>query len=131
MRSATDLIGGVRRYLANTDTIVDAELGDELKALREVIDVAEAATAKLLRRFDKSREFAAEGHPSAVSWMRANCRMTGASAAQRLSIARNLAELPRTEAALVNADIGYQHVAHIARTAEAIGCEAVRDAEEI
>jgi hypothetical protein len=57
--------------------------------------------------------------------------MTGASAAQRLSVARSLGELPRTEMALANADIGYQHVALVARTAEAIGCDAVRDAEEI
>jgi hypothetical protein len=39
--------------------------------------------------------------------------MTGASEAQRLSVAHSLAELPRTEAALASAEIGYQHVAHI------------------
>src|SRR5205823_13749085 len=71
------------------------------------------------------------GQPSAGSWMRANCRMTGAAAAQRLGVARSLAELPQAEAALAGAEIGYQHVAHIARTAEAVGCETVRDAEEI
>src|SRR5919198_6443917 len=131
MCSASRLLRQLREYLAETESIPDVQLGDDLKALREASDVAEAATAKLLRRFDKRREYAAEGHPSAVSWMRANCRMTGASAAQRLSVARSLAELPQTEAALAKAEIGYQHVAQIARTAEAVGCHRVRDAEEI
>jgi hypothetical protein len=48
-----------------------------------------------------------------------------------LSVARHLAELALTEAALARAEIGYQHVVHIARTAEAVGCQTVREAEEI
>ena len=131
MRSASEFAGELRSYLGGTDSIAEVQLGEELKTLREAADILEAATAKVLYRFDKAREYAAEGHPSAVSWMRANCRMTGAAAAQRLGVARSLAEVPRTEAALANAEIGYQHVAHIARTTAAVGGETVRDAEEI
>jgi Domain of unknown function (DUF222) len=131
MRSAAQIRDSLVDYLAVGDAVADVQLGDELKALREAADVLEAVNARLLYRFDKSREYASEGHPSAASWMRANCRMTGASAAQRVSVARSLAELPETESALANAEIGYQHVAHIARTAEAVGVETVRDAEEI
>jgi hypothetical protein len=131
MRSADDVLVTLREYLPDVESVAQVRLGDELKTLREAADVLEAATAKLLYRFDKAREYASEGHPSAVSWMRDNCRMTGAAAAQRMSIARSLAELPQTEAALTNAEIGYQHVAHIARTAEAVGSDTVRDAEEI
>jgi hypothetical protein len=103
MRSAAQIRDWLVDYLAVVDSVADVELGDELKSLREAADALEAVSARLLYRFDKSREYASKGHPSAASWMRANCRMTGASAAQRVSVARSLAELPQTQSALANA----------------------------
>jgi hypothetical protein len=116
---------------AEIGSVPDAELGRQLIGLRRGVDRLESISSELLQRFDRTREYASEGAPSAVLWLRYRCRITGAAAAQRVGIARSLAELPETAAAFAKADIGYQHVAHIARTAEAVGCAAVRGAEPI
>src|SRR2546421_4101445 len=106
------------------------ELGEGLIKIREAgIDPMEAAFAEGLRRFDKSGEYTADGALGIVAWLRANCRLSGGAAAERVGIARQLEQLPKTEEAFARGDLGYQHVAMIARTAEHVGAGAVRKAE--
>ena len=47
-------------------------------------------------------------------------------AVERVEIARQLEKLPQTGAAFANGDVGYQHVAVLARTAEHVGAAVVR-----
>src|SRR5438270_2989869 len=48
---------------------------------------------------------------------------------ERVEVARQLEKLPQIEAAFANGDVGFQHVAVLARTAEHVGAAAVRKAE--
>src|SRR5437763_1574950 len=48
---------------------------------------------------------------------------------ERVEIARQLEKLPQTGAAFANGDVGYQHVAVLARAAEHVGAAAVRKEE--
>jgi hypothetical protein len=107
----------------------DAALGEELIALRRHIDRLEYEFSRRLFRFDRARGYASEGATSAVSWLRVQCRLFGQAAAQRVEVARKLPELPQTERALRDGEIGFQHVAVIARSAEEVGVAAVRDVE--
>ncbi len=93
------------------------------------IDPLEAAFAEGVRRFEKSGEYAAQGALGTVAWLRSNCRPSGGAAAERVGIARQLEQLPKTEAAFARGELGYQHVAVLARTAEHVGVAAVRKAE--
>ncbi|HEV2012727.1 MAG TPA: DUF222 domain-containing protein [Candidatus Dormibacteraeota bacterium] len=105
-------------------------LGEGLIQIREAgIDPLEAVFADGVRRFDRSGEYAAEGALSIVNWLRWKCKLSGGAAAERVGIARQLDQLPKTEAAFARGDLGYQHVALIARTAEHVGAAAVRSAE--
>src|SRR5712691_8946922 len=105
-------------------------LGECLIEIREVgIDPLEAAFANGVRRFDKSGEYKADGALSLTAWLRWKCRLSGGAAMERVEIARQLEKLPRTGAAFANGDVGYQHVAVIARTAEHVGAAAVRKEE--
>ncbi len=107
-----------------------AELADGLIQCREAgIDPLEAAFATGVRRFDKSGEYKADGALSVTDWLRARCKLSGGAAAERVEIARQLEKLPRTEAAFASGDLGYQHVAVMARAAEHVGAAAVRKAE--
>src|SRR5437762_8546240 len=105
-------------------------LGDALFRSREAgIDPLEAIFATGVRRFDKSGASKADGALSLTAWLRWKCKLSGGAAMERVEIARQLEKLPRTGAAFANGDIGYQHVAVLARTAEHVGAAAVREEE--
>jgi len=110
-------------------TIDDAALGEPLIAIREVIDRSESAFSDGVRRFDRSGEYKADGSLSVIAWLRWKCKLSGGAAAERVTIARQLEKLPKTEAAFANGDLGYQHVAVMAHAAEHVGAAAVRKEE--
>src|SRR5438445_7007362 len=107
-----------------------SELGELLILIREAgIDPLEAAFAAGVRRFDRSGEYAADGALSVTAWLKWKCKLSGSAAAERVEIGKQLERLPKTEAAFARGDLGYQHVAVMARTAENLGAAAVRSEE--
>ena len=105
-------------------------LGVALIQIRESgIDPLEAVFAEGVRLLDKSGEYHAEGALSVVDWLRSSCKLSGGAAAERVGIARQLEKLPQTEAAFAKGQLGYQHVAAMARAAEHVGAAAVRKEE--
>src|SRR6266576_4830780 len=114
------------RWLSGLD---DVSLGEPLIEIREVIDRSESAFADGVRRFDKSGEYKADGALSLTAWLRWKCKLSGGAAMERVEIARQLEKLPETAAAFANGEVGFQHVAVLARTAEHVGAAAVRKDE--
>lgn len=107
-----------------------ADLGEGLIQIREVgIDPLEAVFVSGLRRFDKAREYQADGALSAVAWVRARCNLSGGAAAERVNVARQLETLPQTDRAFARGAVGYQHVVLIARAAENVGTGPVQKEE--
>ena len=104
-------------------------LGQGLITTRESEDRLAAVFAENLPRFDRSGEYAADGALGIVAWLRWKCRLSGAAASERVTIGRQLEKLPQTQKAFARGDLGYQHVAGIARTAEQIGAAEVRKSE--
>ena len=113
-------------YLASLD---DSALGDALAQFRERFDRGEFVFAAALRRFDRSGEYKADGSITLVDWLRSRCRLSAGAAAERVGIARQLEQLPKTEQAFGRGEVTYQHVAVMARTAEHLGSAAVRREE--
>ena len=108
----------------------DQEIGEGLIKVREAgIDPLEAVFAAGLRRFDKSGEYTADGALGIIPWLKSRCGFSGGAAAERVEIGRQLEQLPQTQKAFANGDLGYQHVAILARTAEHVGAAHVRKAE--
>src|SRR5207253_704934 len=129
-RAANELQAAVKRVLACAQEAEGAELGELLIQIRETgIDPLEAAFATGVRRFDKSGEYAADGALSVTAWLKWKCKLSGSAAAERVEIGKQLERLPKTEAAFARGDLGYQHVAVMARTAENLGAAAVRSEE--
>ena len=114
------------RWLSGLD---DVSLGEPLIEIREVIDRSESVFADGVRRFDKSGEYKADGALSLTAWLRWKCKLSGGAAMERVEIARQLEKLPQTGAAFANGDVGYQHVAVLARAAEHVGAAVVRKEE--
>ena len=124
------LRAAVKEVMASALEADGPELGALLIVIREAgIDPLEAAFATGVRRFDKSGEYAAEGALSVTAWLKWRCKLSGGAAAERVEVARQLDKLPKTEEALARGDVGYQHVAVLARTAEHVGAAAVRKEE--
>src|SRR6266480_7091271 len=105
-------------------------LGVALIQIRESgIDPLEAVFAEGVRLLDKSGEYQADGALSVIDWLRSRCKLSGGAAAERVGIARQLEHLPQTSKAFATGELGYQHVAVLARTAEHLGAAIVRKAE--
>ncbi len=97
--------------------------------LLELSDRSEAMAAGPLRRFEKSRAWAAEGALNVVAWLHSHGKLSGGAAMQRVAMARQLEKLPETEKAFQRGELGYQHAAIMTRTAEHVGTAAVQQAE--
>ena len=117
---------GMRAALAGAE---GSALGEGLIRVREGIDALEAVFAQGLRRFDQSGEYAADGAVGIVPWLSWKCKLSGSAAAERVTISRQLEELPETQKAFAGGELGYHHVCFMARTADHIGAAAVRKSE--
>jgi len=106
-------------------------LGDDLRGLRSAIERMEAEFSRRLKRCDRNQGYAPSGYCSAAGWLNEECRMTRSTAWERVRQARRLAELPATADAFAAGDVNLAHVSVITRSAEQVGCEALRDAEPI
>ncbi|TMG47921.1 MAG: DUF222 domain-containing protein, partial [Chloroflexi bacterium] len=122
-------VAAVDDYAAELRRVDGARLGEGLIETRALKDRVEAVFAEGLRRFDQSGEYAADGAIDLVAWLRAKCKLSGGAAAERVGIARQLQHLPQTSKAFATGELGYQHVAVLARTAEHLGAAIVRKAE--
>jgi hypothetical protein len=111
--------------------LADAAIAEELVELRRAADRVEAVFARRLAVFDRRKVCHREGAISTTSWLRHRCKLTGGAAAERVAMARHLAELPQTAAAFGRGELGYEHARVITRAAESIGDEAMKDAEHI
>jgi hypothetical protein len=110
---------------------VSLVLGAELRDIQRLQDRLAAQGARRLAVFDRERGFAADGSCSTVAWLRGHCRLSNGAARTRVSIARQIGELPQTSAAFARGDITYAHVAGICRTADQLGTALVAGAEPI
>src|SRR6266581_4911705 len=98
------------------------EIETELLQVRGEIEIRElwfsrlAAARGALEGSDLDR-----GGQTNVDWLRHNCRLTQQAAADRVHVGEKLSEMPRSEDAFCNGEIGFQHLTVMARTANAIG----------
>ncbi len=60
------------------------------------------------------------GSTTPIDWIRHNCQMAGATAADRIRVGEQLASLPRSAEAVIRGTIGFAHLSLIARTAGAV-----------
>ena len=117
------VIDQVLRRLREEDLhgVPAAAMGDDMQELRRIINGAEAEFTRRLHRFDKGGGYASTAALTAQAWLRWKCNFSPAAAADRVAVARELADLPQATEAFADGDISYPHAAMIARTAEKLG----------
>lgn len=82
---------------------------------RIALKVSEAAAA-----FAATDYYDDEGFVSSIHWMRMKCHLTAGAAGDRIAIGEQLQRMPESHQSMVDGEIGFAHLAHIARTAAAI-----------
>ena len=98
-----------------------ATLGDSLIGLRYSIDQLELEFSQLGAEFARGDEWDRDGFNNPSDWMRFNCNMTSHQVWNSITVGEEQAELEESVQALRSGEIGYAHLAVMARTAEAVG----------
>jgi hypothetical protein len=118
--SSADLAEAVERYASRprAQARTAQEVQGELVALRRLVDRLELESASLVAELAGCGEEAWQGHPSPSAWMSHECRTTTSAAWNALVVGTRTAHLPQSTAALRQGEIGFAHLAVIARTAD-------------
>jgi hypothetical protein len=96
------------------------ELAAELKGIRRGQDLLELEFAETAANFSKTEEYEEQGSVSPIDWIRHHCRMSSSAVWGSVAVGDHLQELPRSVEAVENGEIGYAHLALMARTADAL-----------
>jgi len=96
-------------------------LAERLIRLRNSIDLLELHFSRMASDFARTDEYDQEGFDSPISWIKANCHMPGGAAADRVCVGEQLECLGQSAAAVGVGEIGFAHLALIARTSAAVG----------
>jgi hypothetical protein len=95
-------------------------LRESLIQRRRVIDLQEISFARDAALLAASNAWDEDGSVSAVDWLRFNCHMTAGAAGNAIAVGEALEQLPESHQAVVDCEIGFAHLAVMARTAEAL-----------
>jgi hypothetical protein len=87
---------------------------DVLKKKRQEIDGQEAEWLAMVREYDRSGEWRADGYFSAAHALRDACKMTRGTAAAHVSLAAKLGQLPDVAKAFAEGELSRQHAHAIA-----------------
>jgi hypothetical protein len=87
---------------------------------RRVIDLQEIAFAREAAEFAASDAWEEDGSVSGVDWLRFNCHMNPGAAANSIAVGEMLERIPESHQAVVDGEIGFAHLATMARTADAL-----------
>ena len=97
------------------------ELGEELISLRKEIDEKQLRFARLAHEFNKTNWWDFEGFNTAFDWIRINCHMTSHEVWNAFAVGAQETELKQSVQAMEDGQIGFDHVATMARTANEVG----------
>jgi len=101
--------------------VTGADLAQRLTQLAFAADMINLEFAKVAAAFAESDEYDEQGFDSPISWIKANCHMTGGAAADRVCVGEQLENIGESRMALGMGEIGFAHFALIARTSAALG----------
>jgi hypothetical protein len=96
-------------------------IAERMVRLRNSIDLLEVEFSSMASDFARTDQYDQEGYDSPISWIKENCHMAGGAAADRVCVGQQLGQLDESSIALARGEIGFAHIALIARTSAAVG----------
>jgi hypothetical protein len=110
-------VASIERFCAQPIREGGPELAVDMSDLRRGQDMIEVKFSEMAAAFAATNEFDAQGAVSPIHWIRSNCHMSGGAAADRVAVGEQLSSLPQSTEAMAEGEIGFPHLALIARTA--------------
>src|SRR5207253_1465619 len=99
----------------------EVSAGDQMVYHQARIDMLQLEESRLAAEFEAGDQWEREGFNSAYDWIRLNCKVPGNVAGNYLAVGAHMAELGRSVQAVLAGEIGFAHLAVMARTADAVG----------
>ena len=95
-----------------------AEVGEQLRQVVHQMDILGLQASSLAARFAATNEYDEQGFATPIDWIRFNCHMNAGAAANLIAVGESLDRMPESHQAVVDGEIGFAHLAVMARTAE-------------
>src|SRR2546421_412734 len=99
------------------------DVARELMETERIVDLLQLKAARLAAALAETKVWDAAGFNSPGDWMRFHCHLTNNVAWDRIAVGKRLGQMPESEQALYDGDIGYAHLRVMARTAETVGAK--------
>jgi len=110
----------VERFCAVPIRASGPELSFDMREMSRCRDLIELRFSEMAAAFAATDEYDLDGSVSPIHWIRHQCNMGGGAAADRVAVGEQLMNMPESAEALAGGEIGFSHLALIARTATAL-----------
>src|SRR5437879_1654515 len=114
------LIAEIERSCAQPSPVAGDEHAADLRELARGRNLLDLKFSDMAAAFARTDHYDAEGCLSPIHWLRLNCHMTSGAAADRVIVGERASSVPESIKAMVGGEVGFPHVALIAREAEAV-----------
>ena len=110
----------VQRVRACGPAASQEALQEELIRLRRAADLLEVCFAAAAGAFDATYDENWGGYPSAINWIRVECKMSSAAAVKAVCVGEEAAAIPLSIAAVEEGRLGFAHLGLLAATARGV-----------
>lgn len=114
------LAESVERFSLREHRVAGDELAIDLPELNRCINLLQLKFSKMAATFAQTDEYDRDCAYSPIHWLRTNCHLTAGAAGDRLAVGERLQNVPESAEAMAGGEIGFSHLALIAREAEAL-----------
>ena len=114
------LVARIERFYAQPARKTGPELAADLIELRRGQDLIDLKFSEMSAAFAATDEYDEQGSVTPIDWIRHHCHMGKGAVADRVAVGEQMASLPASAEAVAGGEIGFAHLALIARTASAI-----------
>ena len=114
------LIAEIERFCAQPSPVAGDELAADLRELARGRNLLDLKFSEVAAAFARTDHYDTVGCLSPIHWLRLNCHMTSGAAADRVIVGERASSVPESIKAMVGGEVGFPHVALIAREAEAV-----------
>ncbi len=109
----------VERFSLATHRTTGSELALDLPEVGRCLNLIQLKFSEMAADFAQTDEYDLDGSFSPIHWIRLNCHMSAGAAADRVAVGEQVENLPQSLEAIAGGEIGFPHLALIAREAEA------------
>jgi hypothetical protein len=113
-------VEAVERFCAAPIRTSGPELSFDMRELSRCRDLLEIKFSEMAAAFATTDEYDLDGSVSPIHWIRHQCHMGGGAAADRVAVGEQIRNMPESAEAVAGGEIGFAHLALIARTATAL-----------